>query len=107
ANSAQRTFAFASPAGEDTVTIDGREYTLKAGATAKDLASKINGDGKGTVYAAVQGKEETIVLSSRTTGAGEGEFIKVLDPGGALTEKAGTAKEGRNAEYKIDGVEGT
>jgi len=107
ANSAQRTFAFASPAGEDTVTIDGREYTLKAGATAKDLASKINGDSKGTVYAAVEGKEETIVLSSRTTGATGPEFIKVADPGGALTEKAGTAKEGKNAEYKIDGVEGS
>lgn len=106
ANSAQRTFAFASPAAEDTVTIDGREYTLKAGATAKDLAAKINSDGKGTVYAAVQGKEgeETIVLSDRATGQTEGGFIKVTDPGGALTEKAGTAKEGKNAEYKLDGV---
>ncbi len=89
------------------MTIDGREYTLKAGATAKELAGKINADSKGTVYAAVQGKEETIVLSSRTTGASEGEFIKVTDPGGALTEKAGTAKEGKNAEYKLDGVAGT
>jgi flagellar hook-associated protein 2 len=106
ANSAQRTFAFQSPAAEDTLTIDGREYTLKAGATAKDLASKINADGKGTVYAAVQGTE-TIVLSSRTTGAGGGEFIKVADPGAALTEKEGTAKEGKNAEYKLDGVAGT
>ncbi len=107
ANSAQRTFAFASPAGEEQVTIDGREYTLKAGATAKDLAGKINADSKGTVYAAVQGNEETIVLSSRTTGAKNGEFIEVTDPGGALTEKAGTAKEGKNAEYTIDGVAGT
>ncbi len=31
ANSAQRTFTFTPPAGEDTVTIDGGEYTLKAG----------------------------------------------------------------------------
>jgi flagellar hook-associated protein 2 len=106
ANSAQRTFTFASPAAEDTVTIDGREYTLKAEATAKDLASKINADGKGTVYAAVQGNE-TIVLSSRTTGATGGEFVKVTDPGAVLTEKAGTAKEGKNAEYKLDGVAGT
>lgn len=107
ANSAQRTFAFASPAAEDTVTIDGREYKLKAGATAKELASKINADSKGTVYAAVQGKEETIVLSSRTTGATGGEFIKVSDPGGVLSEKEGTAKEGKNAEYKVDGVAGS
>ncbi len=107
ANSAQRTFTFASPGAEDTVTIDGREYALKAGATAKELASEINADNKGTVYAAVQGNEETIVLSSRTTGASKGGFIAVTDPGGALTEKAGSAKEGKNAEYKVDGVAGT
>jgi flagellar hook-associated protein 2 len=106
ANSAQRSFTFTSPGAEDTVTIDGREYTIKAGATAKELASKVNADAKGTVYAAVQ-SGETIVFSNRATGATGGEFIKVSDPGGTLAEKGGTAKEGRNAEYKIDGVEGT
>ncbi len=106
ANSAQRSFAFSSPAAEDTINIDGREYTLKAGATAQDLANKINSDAKGTVYAAVQGTG-SIVLSNRTTGATGGEFIKVSDPGSTLIEKAGTAKEGRNAEYSVDGVEGS
>jgi flagellar hook-associated protein 2 len=104
ANSAQRTFAFASPAAEETVRVDGREYALKAGATAKDLASKINSDGKGTVYAAVQANE-TIVLSNRASGATGGEFIKVT--GAAITEKAGTAKEGKDAEYTLDGIAGT
>jgi flagellar hook-associated protein 2 len=106
ANSAQRSFTFASPAAEDTITIEGREYTLKAGASAKELAAKINSDGKAGVYAAVT-EGETIVLSSRTTGAKEGEFITVSDPGGVLTEKAGTVKEGKNAEYSVDGVAGT
>ena len=105
ANSAQRTFGFVSPTAEDTITIEGREYKLQAGATAKDLAGKINADGKAGVYAAVT-DSETIVLSSRTTGAKEGEFIAVSDPGGTLTEK-GTAKAGRNAEYSIDGVAAT
>ena len=104
ANSAQRTFAFASPAAEETVTVDGREYAIKAGAGAKELAAKINGDGEGTVYAAVL-NSETIVLSDRATGATEGEFISVT--GASLTEKAGTAKEGRDAEYSVDGVAGT
>ncbi len=104
ANSAQRTFAFASPAAEETVTVDGREYTLKAGASAKDLASKINSDGKGTAYAAVQANE-TIVLSNRASGATGGEYIKVA--GAAMSEKAGTAKEGKDAEYTLDGVAGT
>jgi flagellar hook-associated protein 2 len=105
ANSAQRTFTFTPPAGEDTVTIDGGEYTLKAGASAKELASKINADSKATVYAAVVG--ETIVFSSRTTGATGAEFIKVADSAGALSEKAGTAKEGRDAQFVVDGVAGT
>jgi flagellar hook-associated protein 2 len=106
ANSAQRTFAFKSPAAEDTITIDGREYKLAAGGTAKELASKINSDSSATVYAAVL-EEGTIVLSTRATGASGGEFIKVSDPGGALTEKEGSAKEGVNAEYTIDGVAGS
>jgi flagellar hook-associated protein 2 len=106
ANSAQRGFTFTSPAAEDTITIDGHEYTLAAGATAKELASKINSDGKGTVFAAVQG-EGAIVLSSRTTGVTGGEFIQVTDAGGTLVEKAGSSKEGKNAEYSVDGVAGT
>jgi flagellar hook-associated protein 2 len=106
ANSAQRSFTFTSPTAEDTITVDGHEYTLAAGATAKELAGKINSDGKGTVFAAVQG-EGAIVLSSRTTGATGGEFINVTDAGGTLAEKAGSVKEGKNAEYSVDGVAGT
>jgi len=105
ANSAQRTFAFTPPAGEDTITIDGREYKIKADASAKELANTINADGSGTVYAAALAGG-TVVLSSRATGNSGPEFIKVSDPGGALSEQAGTAKEGKNAEYTIDGVAG-
>jgi flagellar hook-associated protein 2 len=106
ANSAQRTYAFTSPTAEDALTIGGRAYTLKAGETAKELAAKINSDSSATVYAAVT-EGETLVLSSRATGASSGEGITVSDPGGALSEKAGTAKEGKNAEFKVDGVAGT
>jgi flagellar hook-associated protein 2 len=106
ANSAQRTFAFTSPAAEDTVTVGGQQYTLKAGASAKELATKLNADSKGTIYAAVV-EGEKLVLSSRTTGVGGLEAITVSDTAGALTEAAGTAKEGKNAEYTVDGVAGT
>ncbi len=47
------------------------------------------------------------MLSNRATGNTGSEFIKVSDPGGALTEEAGTAKEGKNAEFTVDGVAGT
>jgi flagellar hook-associated protein 2 len=106
ANSAQRSFAFTSPTAEDTIEIDGQSYAIKAGASAKELASAINSDSKGTVYAAVL-ESGTVVLSTRATGNTGAEFIKVSDPGGALAEKEGTAKEGKNAEYTIDGVKGS
>ena len=106
ADSAQRTFTFTSPAAEDKLTIDGNEYTVAAGETAKELASAINSDGKSTVYAAVL-EDGSIALSDRATGNTGSEFIKVTDPGGALAEVAGSAKEGKNAEYTVDGVEGS
>jgi flagellar hook-associated protein 2 len=106
ANSAQRTFTFKSPAAVDKLTIDGKEIEVSAGAKIGDLVAKINSDPNATVYAAAVG-EETVVLSTRATGATGAGYIAVSDPGGTLVEKAGLAKEGRNAEYKIDGVAGT
>lgn len=103
ANSAQRTFAFTSPASEQKLTIDGHELTLQAGETAKQLASAINSNSSATVYAAVT-EGNTIVLSSRATGNTGSEFIKVS--GEALSEQAGTAKEGKDAEFTVDGVAG-
>lgn len=105
ANAAQRSFTFTSPAAEDTVTIDGHEYKIAAGATAAELASKINSDSTATVYAAVV--EGGIVFSNRATGNTGAEFINVIDTQGAIAEKPGTAKEGKNAEYTVDGVAGT
>ncbi len=106
ANSAQRTFTFASPASADTVTIDGQEIAVKAGASIQELVNSINSDSNATVYAAAL-ESGKVVLSSRVTGnTGEG-FIAVSDPGGTLTEQAGTAKQGKNAEYTVDGVAGT
>jgi flagellar hook-associated protein 2 len=101
ANSAQRTFTLTSPAGEESITIDGQKFTIQAGEDAKDLASAINASSSSTVYAAVL-EGETLVLSNRATGATEGGFIKVT--GAALSEVAGTAREGVDAEFTVDGV---
>ena len=106
ANSGQRTFTFKIPATAEKLTVDGEEIEVAAGTTAQELAKQINSDSTATVYAAAVGSE-TVVLSTRETGAtGEG-FIAVTDPGGTLVEQAGTAKEGVNAEYTIDGVAGS
>lgn len=102
ANSAQRTFTFTSPAAEETLTIEGQEFKVKAGETAKELATAINSDSKATVFAAVL-EGGTIVLSNRATGNTGAEFIKVTGGGETLVEKADTAKEGQDAEYSVDG----
>jgi flagellar hook-associated protein 2 len=105
ANSAQRTFTFTSPASNETLMIDGKEIAVKAGESAKELAASINSNSNATVYAAAV-EANKIVLSDRTTGnTGEG-FIAVSG-GGTLVEQAGTAKQGRDAEYTVDGVAGT
>lgn len=106
ANSGQRTFTFKSPPAAQTLTIDGHEVALAAGASVQDLVNKINADGAATVYAASP-NGETVVLSTRETGASGPGFIAVAGAGETLTEQAALAKEGRNAEYTIDGVPGS
>lgn len=106
ANSAQRTFSFTSPASADTVTIDGHATEIAAGASIQAFVNSINSDSKATVYAAAL-ENGSVVFSSRETGATGASFIQVSDPGGALVEQAGLAKEGKNAEYKVDGVAGS
>jgi flagellar hook-associated protein 2 len=106
AAASQRTFAFKSPEAEQTLSIDGHEVKLSAGESITELVDSINTDSESSVYAAAV-NSETIVLSDRATGNTGSGFIEVSDPSGTLTEKAGTAKEGRNAEYSIDGVPGS
>jgi flagellar hook-associated protein 2 len=105
ATSAQRGFAYTPPTSEGTVTIDGHEITVKAGETAKEFASSINSDSSATVFAATL-ENGTVVLSDRATGSGA-EFIKVSGASGVLTERAELAHEGKDAEFKVDGVAGT
>lgn len=105
ATSSQRTFAFTSPTAEETITVNGKELKVKAGESAKELASAINDDASATVYA-VATEAGTIVLSNRETGATGPEYIKVAGAG-VLAEKEGAAKEGQDAEYTVNGVAGT
>lgn len=106
ARSAQRTYTFTAPAAEGQLTIGGRQYTVTAGESAQQLASAINADPEGAVYAAtLEGSK--IVLSSRATGEQAGEAIRVSAPEGMLVEVAGSAREGKDAEYSVDGVPGS
>jgi flagellar hook-associated protein 2 len=102
ANSAQRTFTYASPASADTISIDGQQVTIPAGQSISDFVNSINGNSHLDVYAAAT-NSNTVVFSNRQTGDTGTNFIQVTDPSGALTQQTSLAREGQNAEYSVDG----
>jgi flagellar hook-associated protein 2 len=114
ANSAQRTFTFTSPTSPDTITIDGKPVAtqLAAGASITDFVNAINSDANASVYAAAT-DTGTVVLSNRATGDTGASYIQVSDTGGALTQKLAAdgvtpiAREGQDAHYTVDGVDGS
>jgi flagellar hook-associated protein 2 len=106
ANASQRTYSFTSPASAGTITIDGHDTAVAAGASISDLVTAINSDTSATVYAAATDRG-TLVLSSRATGDTGTGFIALSDSTGALTEQTAKAKQGRDAMFTVDGVAGT
>jgi flagellar hook-associated protein 2 len=111
ASASQRTFLFSSPTNADTVTIDGHDTNLAAGASAQDFVNAINNDKNATVWATVTGTDPStgksqVVLSERNTGqpASPTGFVTVSnDSGGALSEQTQYATAGTNAAYSING----
>src|SRR5690348_2974695 len=109
ASASQRTFLFSSPANADTVTIDGHDTNLGAGASAQDLVNAINNDKNATVWATVTGTDPStgksqVVLSERNTGAppagNPNGFVAITnDSQGALSEQTQYATAGTNAAY--------
>lgn len=106
ASAAQRSFKYTSPTAEQSVTVEGHELKIKAGETLAQLSEAINADSELPVLATAVGGE-TLVLSERETGKQTGSFIAVSSSGETLTEVVGSAKEGTNALYSINGVEGS
>jgi flagellar hook-associated protein 2 len=109
ASASQRTYQFTSPTSADTITIDGQQISLAAGASAQDLVNAINSNQNATVWATVTNSPSsgpaTVVLSDRATGQPDTptDFIKVSDSGAALTEQTQYAQAGIDAEYTING----
>ena len=113
ASASQRTFTFASPTSADTVTIDGHDTNLAAGASAQDFVNAINNDKNASVWATVTGTDPAtnnpvVVLSERNTGAppasNPNSFVTITgDSAGALSEQTQYAQAGTNAAYSING----
>jgi flagellar hook-associated protein 2 len=108
ASASQRTFSYTSPSSADTVTIDGQQVSVAAGASADDLVSAINSDSNLDVWATVtqesqNGGPATVVLSDRQTGAPPASgYVQVSDTAGALTD-TGNDVAGTDASYTING----
>ena len=85
ASASQRTFQFTSPTSADTVTIDGQQISLAAGASAQDLVNAINSNQNATRLGDRHGLADngpaTVVLSDRATGQPDTptDFINVSD----------------------------
>jgi flagellar hook-associated protein 2 len=103
ASSAQRTFSFTTPAAADTVTIDGQQISLNAGASAQDLVNAVNSNSNVDVWATAT-DSGTVVFSNRATGDTGTNFIQVSDTSGSLTEQTALAQQGTNAQYTVNGV---
>jgi flagellar hook-associated protein 2 len=106
AGAASRTFSFTSPSSADTITVDGQQVQLQAGASSQDLANAINSSNSMDVWASATSSGQ-IVLSDRATGQQTGSYIQVSDPGGTLVEQTGLAQAGQNALYSVNGVAGS
>ena len=102
ANSSYRTFAFTSPAADETFSIDGGgPVTVKAGSSVTDFVNSINSDATQKVYAADVGSGK-VVLSSRATGAPSGAYIAFDTPPTSLAD-TGDDRGGQDAIYSVDG----
>ncbi|HEY1508670.1 MAG TPA: flagellar filament capping protein FliD [Solirubrobacteraceae bacterium] len=106
ASSAQRTFSFTSPGSADTVSIDGQQISLNAGASAQDFVNAVNSNSNADVWATAT-DSGTVVLSNRATGDTGTNFIQVSDTSGSLTQQTGLAQQGINAQYTVNGVAGS
>jgi flagellar hook-associated protein 2 len=103
ASSAQRTFSFTSPTAADTVTIDGKQVSLNANASAQDLVNAVNSNSNLDVWATAT-DSGTVVFSNRATGDTGTNYVQVSDTSGSLTEQTALAQQGTNAQYTINGV---
>ena len=108
ASASQKTYSFTSQSSADTVTIDGQQISLAAGASADDLVNAVNSNSNLDVWATVTQEASgntpaQIVFSDRQTGEPSGSnYIQVSDTAGALTD-TGNDVPGTDAAYTING----
>jgi flagellar hook-associated protein 2 len=100
ASSEQRTFALGDTSAASTLTLNGIDISVPAGATVDQVVAAVNGRSDAPVYAVnVNG---SLVLSSKKTGKDFGFTVAGDTPLTALSVKSGA-----DAVYTVDGVDKT
>jgi flagellar hook-associated protein 2 len=100
ASSEQRTFTLGDTSAASTLTLNGVDISVSAGATVDDVVAAVNGRSDAPVYAVnVNG---SLVLSSKRTGKDFGFTVAGDTPLTAVSVKAGA-----DAVYSVDGVDKT
>lgn len=102
AASEQQRYTYAAQAGETSISLGGHSTTIAANATIDDAVAAINADKDAKVWASKTGTNE-LVFSWRDTGD-VADGVRVT--GDSLTFSA-MVREGRNADFEIDGVRRT
>jgi flagellar hook-associated protein 2 len=113
ASASQKTFTYVSQSTANTITIDGHDTNLAAGASAQDFVSAVNNDKSASVWATIVGTDSSnnpiVVLSERNTGQppapasgqpASSAYVSVSNP--ALTNETNDVA-GTNASYTING----
>jgi flagellar hook-associated protein 2 len=104
ASSAQRGFSIGDLTNGGNLTVNGKTFTIAAGATPASVVDQINAAGDSPVYAALvnnaQGQQR-LVLSARTTG----ESSRFTASGTGFTEDPlyESPASSLNAKYRLDG----
>ena len=103
ATSAQRTFTYTPPSQADTVTIDGKDVPVAAGASIQTFVSSINNNNNLDVWATAT-DSGTVVLSNRATGQQTSSYIQVSESNAtkSLTEQTGLAQAGQDAIFTVN-----
>jgi flagellar hook-associated protein 2 len=99
ATNEQRTFTFAPPGADQTVTLNGQSLTVATGATIDQVADQINTNSAYGASAVNVGGN--LVLTASKTGTA----VTITNGAGTpFTEQAAKARPFQSAAYTIDGV---
>lgn len=104
ARAEQRWYAYTPPAAADSITVNGHQINIAAGADIGSVVNTINQDAASPVYATAVtdtgSGNQYLVLSARTTGT----TSAFTATGGSVVEDPSKAVGGQDAAFTVNGI---